>query len=148
MPDEMTGTKTTAKAFSQRLRAAMESKGMTSAGSRSGIDVAALAKAAGTSYEMARRYAEGAAVPRPDTLAAIARWLGTSPDALLWGRAAGAQLDPGLLEKCLHAVTEAQARTGRSLSTEKAAHLVALLYQEAIEGRFPEPSTLDLLVRA
>ena len=132
--------------FAQRLRTLMAAQGHTSRSSRSGVNVNALAKAAGTSYEMARRYAEGAAIPRPDKLEAIAKWLGVDPGSLAWGSASQI-INMGLLERCLEAIAEAQARTGRRLDNEKAAHLVALLYQEAIEDKIPPPSTVDLLVK-
>lgn len=132
--------------FAERLRAAMLRRGYASEGSRSGVDVTRLAEAAQTTYEMARRYAEGAAIPRPDKMEAIAAWLGLSPGELAWGDAGG-QLNEGMLEKCLRAVTEAQGRTGKKLTTEQAAHAVATLYAEALAGRFPATESIDLMLR-
>lgn len=134
--------------FGERLRKAMKRRGFVSRAARSGVDVAALAGAAGITYEMARRYAEGMAVPRPEKVDAIARWLGVPPASLLWGDASTAAVDMEVLEKCLSAISEAQARTGMRLSTEKAARLVALLYGEAMAGRFPADRAVDLLVIA
>ncbi len=135
-------------AFARRLRELMTERGYLSPGARSGVDIASLAKAAGTSYEMARRYAEGVAIPRPDKLEAIARWLGVDPGSLAWGANESAPINLELLEKCLNSIAEAQRRTGRVLTTEKASHLVALLYQEANSGRIPAPEAVDLLVKA
>jgi transcriptional regulator with XRE-family HTH domain len=39
----------------------------------------------GVTPEMVRRYAEGYAMPRPDTLAKLAKLLGVSPGELQWG---------------------------------------------------------------
>lgn len=133
--------------FVERLRAAMLARGRTSDTSRSGVDVNALAAAAGISYEMARRYAEGLAIPRPDKLEAIARWLGVSPSALMWGEETHS-INRKVLEVCVAAVQEAQNRTRITLTTEKSAHLVAILYEEAMAGRQPTPTTVDLLLRA
>lgn len=136
-------------AFARRLCALMTARGLTSDTSRSGIDVNALAAAADTSYEMARRYAEGIASPRAEKLAAIAQWLGVSPGALLWGdEEHRADVDTGILQACMQAIAEAQARTGVIVSTEKAAQIVALLYQETVAGRKPSPQTVDLIIRA
>jgi transcriptional regulator with XRE-family HTH domain len=135
-----------AAAFADRLRELMNALGYTSRSSRSGVDVRALARASGTTYEMARRYAEGVAIPRPDKLEAIAKWLGVEPGALAWGNEQ-TSINSQVLEECLKAISEAQARTGRHLSTEKAARLVALLYQEAIDGKIAPPGTVDLLVK-
>jgi transcriptional regulator with XRE-family HTH domain len=138
-----------AQSFGTRLRALMAEKGWTSQGSRSGVDVPKLAEVAQTTYEMARRYAEGSAMPRPDRLAAIASWLGVNEGALVYGdKAPGSAIDARMLESCLQAVTMAQTRTGRTLSAEKAAHLVAILYQEAHSGRIPSQESADLMVRA
>lgn len=134
--------------FGQRLRELMLQRGLASHGARSGVDVATLAQAAGATYEMARRYAEGAAIPRPEKLEAIARWLGVSPSSLAFGDAAPSAVDTGTLQQCIEAIIEAQARTGRTLNTEQAAHLVALLYSEVKAGAVPANESLDLLVRA
>lgn len=143
MTNEETGP---AAAFGRRLRELMRERGLTSRAA-SGVDVPKLAAAGGITYEMARRYAEGRAVPRPDKLAAIAEWLGVPPSELAFGDSAG-QVDAGILEKCVIAVAQAQARTGRNLSFEQSAKLVALLYREATAGRFPTQESVDLLARA
>lgn len=151
-PDQMArnNEKTTSAAeFGQRLRAAMQERGHGSSSSRSRVDVGALARAAGTTYEMARRYAEGGAVPRADKLRAIAVWLGVSPSVLLWGDAPGVpNVNLGVLESCIAAVADAQRRTGLNISTERAARVVALLYQEAVAGKLTAPEVVDLLVRS
>lgn len=142
---------TEAARFGERLRSLMREKGHVSPGSRSGVDVSALAHACGTSYEMARRYCEGRAIPRPDKLQAIAEWLGVDPASLAWGSSRagkGAGVDMGVLEQCITAVAEAQARTGRRVNHERAAHLVALLYEEATREGMPTSGAVDLLIRA
>lgn len=121
---------------------------MVSDSSRSGVDVAALAQAAGSSYEMARRYAEGAAIPRPDKLKRIADWLGVTAAALAWGAQDTGSIDTEVLQQCIHAVIEAQTRAGITLTTEKSAGLVAALYQEAIEGRKPRAESVARMLRA
>lgn len=143
----MNSGKDAKKLFGRRLREIMLQRGHGSEGARSGVDIGKLAEAAATSYEMARRYAEGVAIPRPDKLRAIAEWLRVSPGALAWGET-GSAVDERLLQECLNAVLEAQKRTGKTLTTERSSHLVAVLYQEAASGRFPEKDTIDLLLRA
>ena len=134
-----------AQKFGARLRACMLQRGHTSSSSRSGVDVNRLAEAAGTTYEMARRYAEGAAIPRPDKLEAIAAWLGVTPSELSWGDSGG--VNERVLEQCLTAIQEAQTRLGKTLTTQQAAHAVATLYQEAMAGRFPADESIDLMLR-
>lgn len=135
-------------AFGERLRDFMRAKGLTSAGSKSGVDVAKLAEAADTTYEMARRYAEGHAMPRPDKVAAIAKWLGVSVTALAYGEERSpSAIDERLLQSCIEAIQAAQRRTGHSLSTESAARLVAALYGEASTNGLPNLESLDLLVK-
>jgi transcriptional regulator with XRE-family HTH domain len=141
----MQSSNESAKAFARRLTAAMSQNGRTSNG-RLGVDVAGLAKAAGTSYEMARRYVEGIAIPRPDKIEAIARWLGVEPASLAWG-VNETEINLEHLERCLKEIAEAQQRTGRQISNEQAARLVALLYQETAAGRHLVPATIDLLLK-
>ncbi len=86
-------------------------------------------------------------MPRPEKIAAIAQWLGVSPGLLAWGET-GSAVDKRLLQECLIAVMNAQKRTGKELTTETAAHLVAVLYQEAAAGQLPGRETIDLLLRA
>jgi transcriptional regulator with XRE-family HTH domain len=140
---------TAAGAFSQRLRELMRAHGHVSEGARSGVDVNALAEAAGTTYEMARRYAEGQAVPRPEKLQRIADWLGVPAAALAWGEGgATPEVNTEVLQLCIAAVMTAQAKTRVTLSTERVAALAAALYQESIDGRFPVPATVARMVRA
>ena len=136
------------KAFARRLCDLMRARGHVSPGSNSGVDVSAMANALGISYEMARRYAEGLAMPRPGKLAALARWLGVTPAALAFGAQATNKIDERVLGECLRAIREAQERTGVSLSTERAAHLVAVLYGEAQSGEIPTAKTVELMIRA
>lgn len=127
----------------------MRERGLVSSTSRSGVDVTALAHAAGTSYEMARRYAEGSALPKAETVETLARWLGVSPGGLMWGEEAGrAEVDVKVLELCIAAVSAAQKRTGSSITTEQAAKVAAVLYREAKSGRIPPAESVDLILQA
>lgn len=128
----------------------MKARGYVSETAHSGVDVSALAKAVGISYEMARRYAEGSALPRPEKLAAIATWLGVPPAQLAWGDTStgGQSIDAGVLQQCIQAITAAQQRTRKPVTTEKTAQLVAILYEEAMMGRFPTDQSIDLMLRA
>lgn len=140
---------TAAGAFSRRLRELMRAQGHVSDTARSGVDVVALAEAAGTTYEMARRYAEGQAVPRHDKLQRIADWLGVPAAALAWGSGRDDQpINAEVLQQCIAAVMTAQAKAGLQLTTERAAALVAALYEEAIDGRLPAAATVARMVRA
>lgn len=125
----------------------MKQRGHTSETSNSGVNVGALAEAAQVSYEMARRYAEGLAIPRADNLQAVSVWLGVTPGGLVWGGQAEA-IDTRVLEQCIRAIAEAQQRAGRTIPIEWTARLAAILYEEAIAGRLPEQSAVDLLLRA
>lgn len=126
----------------------MHAKGHVSARNRSGVDVTALSKGVGVSYEMARRYCEGQAIPRPDVLAKIADWLEVSAEALAWGAIREGEVDPIALEQCLRAVAAAQAVAGVKLSNEEAARIVAQLYREVRRGEVPSQSTLAAMLRA
>lgn len=126
----------------------MHAAGYTSERSRSGVDVGALAKGAGVSYEMARRYAEGVALPRPDVVEAISQWLRVESAQLAWGAAPPGQVDVLVLEKCLQAVRSAEAAAGVTLGAEDAARVVAQLYQELRQGELPSASTLAAMMRA
>jgi transcriptional regulator with XRE-family HTH domain len=67
----------TKKAVAARLVKRMRDMGRGARRSSStGVDVKALAAAAGVTVEMARRYALGEALPDPDKLDKIAQWLG------------------------------------------------------------------------
>lgn len=137
------------EAFAARLRDVMRARGHVSPTSRSGVDVTALVHAAGTSYEMARRYAEGSALPKAETVETLARWLGVSPGGLMWGDEAGrAEIDVGVLEQCIAAVSAAQKRTGKTVTTEQAARVVAVLYRQAKAGRIPATESIDLILEA
>lgn len=145
----MTRENTEAKAFARRLRDLMAAAGHVSPGAHSGVDVGKLAEVAGVSYEMARRYAEGLAMPRPGNLTKIAKWLRVSSAELAYGENPKTNtIDEGVLRACLGAVQEAQARTGVVLTPERAAHLVAVLYAESLAGELPTTKTLDLMLRA
>lgn len=137
-----------AKEFGDRLRSAMHAKGHISPRSRSGVDVGALAKGAGVSYEMARRYAEGVAMPRPDVVNAIAEWLGVEAASLAWGGVSSGEIDLQALERCLQAVRAAERASGTVLDPNAAAKIVAQLYEELRRGGTPSASTLAAMLRA
>lgn len=126
----------------------MRAAGKTSDRSRSGIDVSGLAKGAGVSYEMARRYAEGLAMPRPDVIDQIAAWLHMDPAVLAWGTAAPGEVDLHALERCLQALRAAEAVSGVSVSPDSAARIVAQLYTEMRQGEVPSTPTLAAMLRA
>lgn len=138
-------------AFSKRLVAAMKAAGHISTGNHSGADVGKLAKAAGTTYEMARRYVEGQALPRAPKLERIARWLGTSSSALLYGQeepqSPRQTINTETLQACIEAAKRAEQLAGAAIPPEKMAKLVALLYEEAAEGRQVASGMLPRLLR-
>lgn len=144
----MSKQKTPADAFGERLRELMREKGHVSGKARSGVDVGSLSDAAGTSYEMARRYAEGMAVPRRGTIQRIAAWLGVAPSVLEWGTREESSINGEALQECIQAVIEAQMKTGITLSAERAARLVSLLYQESMDGRLPASATVERMLKA
>ncbi len=111
----------------------------------------ALAAAAESSYEMARRYAEGIAMPKPDLVQLLARWLRVSSAWLMYGegdREGPSDIDPALLERCLKAVEEAQQSAGIQLPTDRLAHLVAALYREARSGVQPSAGSVAATLKA
>lgn len=140
-----------AEAFAGRLQKAAHMRGLTSGRSRSGVDVTALAAAIDVSYEMARRYAEGLAMPKPEAVRVLARWLKVSPAWLAYGEGdidAPTDLDVVLLEQCIKAVTDAQANAGVQLNTESQATLVAGLYREARDGKLPSAASVAVTIKA
>lgn len=139
-------TKQAQEGFSARLRAAMQAKGYTSNTNATGVDISQLAKVAGTTYEAARRYAAGEAIPRPGKMQEIAQWLGVAPSELMYGQQAS--INEALLEQCIKAVSAAQSRRNVPLSPEKMARLATVLYQEAARGQMPAPEAIDLIGKA
>jgi transcriptional regulator with XRE-family HTH domain len=69
---------TEAKAFANRLVEVLLEKGFVAQRAKSGVDVKELRTVAQVSHEMARRYAEGIAMPGADKIRAIANWLGVN----------------------------------------------------------------------
>ncbi len=137
--------------FASRLRQAALARGYVSDRSRSGVDVVALAAAIDVSYEMARRYAEGIAMPRPEAVLSLARWLRVEPTWLMYGegdREGLSDIDPILLERCLQAVAQAQQSAGIQLPTDRLAELVAALYREARSGGAPSAASIAAALRA
>lgn len=118
---------------------------------RAGVDIGALARVAHVSLEMARRYVEGLALPRPEKLPLIARWLEVDPAILLWDKPSvgkGAVIDQELLQSCIGAVMEAQQKADRSLPPKIIASIAAMLYVETERGReLPSTEMLTQLIR-
>lgn len=115
------------------------------------MDVVALAAAADCSYEMARRYAEGIAMPKPELVRLLARWLHVSTAWLMYGEGdmdGPSDIDPVLLERCLKAVEDAQQSAGVHLPTDRLAELVAALYREARSGGEPSATSIAAALRA
>lgn len=149
MKDNPPGTE--ARDFASRLRQAALLRGFISDRSRSGVDVVALAAAVESSYEMARRYAEGIAMPKPEVVLLISRWLRVSSSWLMYGEGemeGDPDIDPVLLERCLRAVEEAQQSAGIQLPTDRLAQLVAALYREARQGGAPSANSIAAALRA
>lgn len=72
------------KKFSERLNSLSQNANKTSARSK-GIDIRELARVTDVSYQMARKYALGLALPEYQVIPKIAKWLNTSPGWLLFG---------------------------------------------------------------
>lgn len=73
------------KEFSARLINAMKSEGYIASRSPSGICMKTLAKFAGASEQICRRYIRGDALPDHDKIVKIAHCLNISPGSLLFG---------------------------------------------------------------
>lgn len=71
--------------FGKRLNSLLQKEGYTSQRSKAGTEVAQLADVAGVSFQMARKYALGLALPDYHILHKIANWLNVSPSWLLFG---------------------------------------------------------------
>jgi hypothetical protein len=126
--------------IADRIQKAARLRGHTSDRSKSGVDIQKLADATGSSYEMARRYAEGAAVPPPDAVREIGRWLKVSVTWLLFGDGAmegASSVDVTTLQKCLEVALDAQRIAGVTLPSARLALLVAGLYKQATKGSAP-----------
>ncbi len=72
-------------AFAKRLNSLLRKEGYSSNRSRAGVEINELAKVAGVSYQMARKYALGLALPDYYVILKIAKWLNISPSWLLFG---------------------------------------------------------------
>lgn len=71
--------------FSKRLHFSLENKGYFSSRSKGRVDISQLAKITGVSYQMARKYILGLAMPEYHIISIIAKWLEVSPSWLLFG---------------------------------------------------------------
>lgn len=71
--------------FSRRMIKQMQEEGYESDRSGAGVDIKKLVKVTGCSYQMARRYVLGQALPELHIILKIASWLNTSPSWLLFG---------------------------------------------------------------
>jgi len=100
------------KKFSQRLVDAMRKEGHEINRVGLGLNINKLAEVTGCSYQMARKYTIGLALPELYLLTKIAKWLKTSPSWLLFGEddsqhstpktAAFIEIDPNLLKYILN----------------------------------------------
>ena len=70
--------------FACKLTQLMRDKGYESTRSKAGIDIDKLAKISGCSYQMARKYALGLALPELPVIIKIADWLDTTPSLFLF----------------------------------------------------------------
>lgn len=73
------------KNFSKRLNSSLQKEGYSSNRSKIGIEVNQLSKVAGVSYQMARKYTLGMALPDYHIIPRIAKWLNVSSSWLLFG---------------------------------------------------------------
>lgn len=71
--------------FSKRLNSLLLRDGYASDRGKAGIEISELAKVAGVSYQMARKYALGLALPDYHIISKISKWLHVSPGWLLFG---------------------------------------------------------------
>lgn len=71
--------------FSKRLNALLQKEGYISKRSKAGVEIGQLAKVADVSYQMARKYILGMALPDYHIIPKIAKWLNVSPGWLLYG---------------------------------------------------------------
>lgn len=71
--------------FSRRLNQIMSDEGYHSSRSKTGVDITRLSKISRCSYQMARKYTLGQALPELHVVLEIANWLKTSPSWLLFG---------------------------------------------------------------
>lgn len=128
-----------AEEFAARLKRACQERGHSSARNSSGVDVSAVAANGRCSYEMARRYVGGLAIPGDDTMRLLADWLRVPVGWLAFGENAPADgagdVSAATLEACLVAIEEAQRLSGVTLSPARVAALAAALYREAIAGK-------------
>lgn len=134
------------KKIADRIQQAAKLRGHISDRSESGVDVRKMSEGIDASYEMARRYAEGVAVPPPDAVRKIAAWLKVSVTWLLYGDGAmdgvASDIDMPVLKKCLEVALEAQRIAGVTLPSSRLASLVAGLYKQATKGSAPSAETV------
>lgn len=71
--------------FAKRLNSLLQKEGYVSNRSKAGVEIGQLAKVAGVSYQMARKYVLGMALPDYHIIPKIAKWLNVSPSWLLFG---------------------------------------------------------------
>lgn len=71
--------------FSKRLNSSLQENGYSSSRAKAGIDISQLSAKAEVSYQMARKYVLGLALPDLHVIAKIGTWLNVSPSWLLFG---------------------------------------------------------------
>lgn len=120
-------------AYSDRLRKAMRHRGYVSTRASSGVDMIALANAAGVSREMARKYVDGKSIPRADVQELICNWLKISQQWLQYGdgqmeRISAGEIDRAKMRDCFIAVTRAEKELGCKLTPGQEMDLAIHLY--------------------
>ncbi|NNM59344.1 MAG: helix-turn-helix transcriptional regulator [Legionellales bacterium] len=101
-----------AHAFAERLVGLLQAKGLASQYAKGGVVLRPLAKAAGCSVQMARKYTLGLSLPDYISLEKIASWLEVSPAWLIYGESpvkaiedeSHISLDKPTLNYLLHAI--------------------------------------------
>lgn len=106
--------------FARRLNQKIYQKGYGSQRSKTGIDIKKLSVISGCSYQMARKYTLGQALPEIHVIIKIAEWLGVSPNELLLDEKASGlnkqsktaiNIEPELLKYILNKSTELLSST-------------------------------------
>lgn len=139
--------------FAARLQQVCQDRGHVSRRNASGVDVSAVATNGGVSYEMARRYLAGLAVPNDEAMRQLADWLRVPMGWLAFGEAGpspkpGEDISATALELVLLEIQRAQEISGVTLSPARLAALAAALYRETADGKAPSARMLAASLRA
>ena len=117
------------KSFTARFRHAMRQKGLGKVGATELAEVLAAEFPDGLSVQTTHKWLNGTAVPRPERLSVLARWLGVSEHWLAFGPDSKASkfgageindrpMPARLLSRRIQALTETQRRVVELLLTE------------------------------